>query len=67
MLLQTLPALNDALAPSGMKSRHYLLGTLIGLPLPILLYTVFVGVIAMMLDIARYGRHRWDGDGSSGS
>lgn len=54
MLLQTLPALNDALALSGVKFRHYLLGTLIGLPLPILLYTVFVDVIAMMLDIARY-------------
>lgn len=54
MLLQTLPALNYALALSGVKFRHYLLGTLIGLPIPILLYTVFVDVIAMMLNISRH-------------
>lgn len=40
-VFQTLPALNYALALSGLRLRHYLLGTLLGLPLPIALYCVF--------------------------
>ena len=38
---QTLPALNYALALSGLRLRHYVLGTLLGLPLPIAVYCVF--------------------------
>jgi uncharacterized membrane protein YdjX (TVP38/TMEM64 family) len=41
LVFQTLPALNCALAMSGLKFRHYVLGTLAGLPLPIALYCVF--------------------------
>lgn len=41
LLFQTVPALNCALALSGLKFRDYLLGTVTGLPLPILLYCVF--------------------------
>ena len=40
-LFQTLPALNYALALSGLKLRHYVVGTLLGLPLPIAVYCVF--------------------------
>jgi uncharacterized membrane protein YdjX (TVP38/TMEM64 family) len=40
-LLQTLPALNYALALSGLRLRHYVLGTLLGLPLPIAVYCLF--------------------------
>lgn len=38
---QTLPALNFALAMSGISFRRYLLGTLLGLPLPIAVYCLF--------------------------
>jgi uncharacterized membrane protein YdjX (TVP38/TMEM64 family) len=40
-LFQTLPALNMALALSGIGFQRYLLGTLLGLPLPIAAYCVF--------------------------
>jgi uncharacterized membrane protein YdjX (TVP38/TMEM64 family) len=40
-LFQTLPALNYALALSGLRLRHYVLGTLMGLPLPIAVYCLF--------------------------
>lgn len=40
-VFQTLPAVNFALALSGIKFKKYLLGTLIGLPLPITLYCMF--------------------------
>jgi uncharacterized membrane protein YdjX (TVP38/TMEM64 family) len=46
LLFQTVPALNYALAMSGLKFRHYLLGTLAGLPLPILLYCLFFDFLA---------------------
>ncbi len=46
LLLQTLPALNCALALSGLRFRHYLLGTLLGLPLPIALYALFFDALA---------------------
>jgi uncharacterized membrane protein YdjX (TVP38/TMEM64 family) len=39
--LQTLPTLNYALALSGMRLRDYVLGTLLGLPLPIAVYCLF--------------------------
>ena len=40
-LFQTLPALNYALALTGIGFRKYAIGTLLGLPLPIALYCVF--------------------------
>ena len=49
LFFQTMPALNYALAMSGLKFRHYLLGTLAGLPLPILLYCLFFDVLARWL------------------
>lgn len=52
MLLQTMPALNYALAMSGVKFRDYMLGTLLGLPLPIALYCVFFDYLARALHIA---------------
>ncbi|BAN46845.1 VTT domain-containing protein [Metapseudomonas resinovorans] len=38
VLFQTVPPLNYALSLSGVRFRHYLLGTLLGLPLPIAVY-----------------------------
>ncbi len=46
VLFQTVPALNYALAMSGVKFRQYLIGTLLGLPLPILLYCLFFDYLA---------------------
>jgi uncharacterized membrane protein YdjX (TVP38/TMEM64 family) len=40
-VFQTLPTLNYALALTGLRLRHYLLGTLLGLPLPIAVYCLF--------------------------
>jgi uncharacterized membrane protein YdjX (TVP38/TMEM64 family) len=40
-VFQTLPALNFALALSGISFKRYLAGTLCGLPLPIALYCLF--------------------------
>lgn len=51
ILFQTVPALNYSLAVSGVGFRDYLIGTLLGLPLPILLYCVFFDYLARMLDI----------------
>lgn len=49
LVFQTAPAVNVALALSGVPWRPYLLGTLLGLPLPILLYTVFFDTVAHWL------------------
>lgn len=49
-LFQTLPALNYTLALTGVSMRRYLLGTLLGLPLPIALYCVFFDYVAHLLD-----------------
>ena len=54
MLFQTVPALNYALAMSGVKFRSYLIGTLLGLPLPIALYCVFFDYLAKILNIATF-------------
>ena len=51
MLFQTLPALNYALALSGVRFRAYLIGTLLGLPLPIALYCLFFDYLAKMLHL----------------
>jgi len=52
LLFQTVPALNYALALSGIRFRHYMLGTLLGLPLPIALYCLFFDFIVHLLKIA---------------
>lgn len=51
VLFQTVPALNCALALSGIKFRQYLAGTLLGLPLPIILYCLFFDYLANELKI----------------
>jgi len=51
VLFQTTPALNYALAMSGVKFRQYLAATLLGLPLPIMLYCLFFDYLAKVLRI----------------
>ncbi|MCF8175541.1 MAG: VTT domain-containing protein [Burkholderiaceae bacterium] len=51
ILFQTVPALNYTLAMSGVGFREYLIGTLLGLPLPIALYCLFFDYLAMALGI----------------
>ncbi len=46
ILFQTLPALNYALAMSGVTFRSYVVGTVAGLPIPIALYCVFFDLLA---------------------
>jgi uncharacterized membrane protein YdjX (TVP38/TMEM64 family) len=50
-LFQTAPPLNYALAMSGIKFRQHLLGTLLGLPLPIFLYCVFFDYLEKWLKL----------------
>lgn len=51
MLFQTIPALNYTLAMSGVRFRDYLIGTLLGLPIPIAIYCVFFDTLAKLLKI----------------
>lgn len=51
ILFQTLPALNYTLALSSLRFRHYLLGTLLGLPLPIALYCLFFDALLAFLRV----------------
>lgn len=51
ILFQTVPPLNYALAMSGVKFRHYLVGTLLGLPIPIVVYCLFFDYLAKMLKV----------------
>ena len=51
VLFQTVPALNYSLAMSGVGFRDYLVGTLLGLPLPIMLYCLFFEHLARALSI----------------
>ncbi len=51
ILFQTVPALNYTLAMSGVRFRAYLVGTLLGLPLPILLYCLFFDYLGKALKI----------------
>ena len=44
-MFQTLPALNYALALTGLRFQHYLIGTIFGLPIPIFLYCYFFEII----------------------
>ena len=53
ILFQTLPALNYALALSGLQFRQYALGTLLGLPVPIALYCLFFEQLARLLHISQ--------------
>jgi uncharacterized membrane protein YdjX (TVP38/TMEM64 family) len=46
MIFQTMPALNVALALSGVSWRYYVAGTLLGLPIPIAAYCLFFEEIA---------------------
>ena len=46
LVFQTVPALNYALAMSGIRLRNYVIGTLLGLPLPIALYALFLQTLA---------------------
>lgn len=41
LMFQTLPAANYALALSGIGMRNYMIGSLLGLPIPIALFCVF--------------------------
>jgi uncharacterized membrane protein YdjX (TVP38/TMEM64 family) len=43
LMMQTLPTLNYALALTGLRFAPYLLGTLLGLPLPLAVFTLVVG------------------------
>jgi uncharacterized membrane protein YdjX (TVP38/TMEM64 family) len=51
ILFQTAPALNYALAVSGIKFRNCLIGTLAGLPIPIALYCIFFDLLATGLHV----------------
>jgi uncharacterized membrane protein YdjX (TVP38/TMEM64 family) len=51
IMFQTAPALNYALAMSGIKFRNYLVGTLVGLPVPIALYCIFFDLLATGLHV----------------
>jgi uncharacterized membrane protein YdjX (TVP38/TMEM64 family) len=51
MLFQTAPPLNYALAMSGVRFRDYFVGTLLGLPLPIMAYCVFFDYLDMQLHL----------------
>lgn len=50
-LFQTVPALNYALAVSGIGFREYLIGTMLGLPLPIMVYCAFFEYLAKMFKL----------------
>jgi uncharacterized membrane protein YdjX (TVP38/TMEM64 family) len=51
MLFQTVPPLNYALAMSGIRFRDYFIGTLLGLPLPIMAYCVFFDYLSVQLNL----------------
>lgn len=51
LLFQTVPPINYALAMSGVRFRNYLIGTLLGLPLPIMVYCLFFDYLAKALKI----------------
>ena len=52
IIFQTMPAVNYALALSGVSFRQYMLGTIIGLPLPLALYCYFFDEVAKYLHIS---------------
>ncbi len=50
-VFQTQPLLNYSLALSNVKFRDYLIGTIIGLPLPITVYCLFIDSILKLANI----------------
>ena len=50
-VFQTAPPLNYTLALSGVRFKYYLVGTLLGLPLPVYIYTFFVDEIIKKLNL----------------
>ncbi len=53
-VFQTAPTLNYALALSGVKLRDYMIGTLLGLPLPILAMTALFDTLAVWMGWATH-------------
>jgi uncharacterized membrane protein YdjX (TVP38/TMEM64 family) len=53
ILFQTLPALNYSLALAGLPFRAFVMGTMLGLPLPIALYCIFFEQLAQFMGISR--------------
>lgn len=51
VVFQTAPPVNYALAMSGIRFRAYMIGTMLGLPLPIALYCLFFDLLAAGLHI----------------
>ncbi|MBL8450589.1 MAG: VTT domain-containing protein [Dechloromonas sp.] len=51
VVFQTVPALNYALALSGVSFRDYMIGTMLGLPLPIAVYCLFFEALAHVLHL----------------
>ncbi len=51
-LFQTMPTLNYVLSLSGVRFYQYLLGTLLGLPLPIALYCIFFDYVGKSLHLS---------------
>jgi len=49
LIFQTLPAVNYALALADVRFRHYFIGTLVGLPIPIFLYCYFFDLLLQHL------------------
>jgi uncharacterized membrane protein YdjX (TVP38/TMEM64 family) len=54
LFMQTLPTLNCALALSGVRFRDYMIGTVIGLPVPIALYAIFFDAAVTALHLPHY-------------
>ena len=50
IIFQTGPPLNYTLAISGMKYKDYILGCIIGLPIPILVYALFINQLIKTLN-----------------
>lgn len=51
IVFQTLPALNYTLAISGVRFREYMIGTILGLPLPIAMYCLFFDYLGKALKV----------------
>ncbi len=49
LVFHSVPALNYALALSGVQWRHYLLGTLLGLVLPVVVVTCLFETLAQWM------------------
>lgn len=50
VLMQTNPALNYTLSLSKVKFKDYLLGTILGLPIPVAIYCLFYDILTDYLD-----------------